>query len=82
MIVSAFCPALAHWRQAYFLVTAFKRKAFNAQAAWLRCLNGAAFASLKKYPSDFFNPPLADQTCLTAGRPNEVPYETTGNNVE
>ena len=35
-------PDLSHWRQAYFLVTAFKRKAFNAQAAWLRCLNGAA----------------------------------------
>jgi len=55
-------PKKPHWRQAYFLVTAFKRKAFNAQAAWLRCLNGAAFASLKKYPSDFFNPPLADRT--------------------
>jgi hypothetical protein len=28
-----------------------------AQAAWLRCLTGAAFASLKKCPleADFFN---------------------------
>ena len=26
-----------------------------AQAAWPRCLNVAAFASLKKYASHFFN---------------------------
>ena len=45
-----------------FYLTTLKCTAINAQAAWLRCLNGAAFASLKKYPSDFFNPPLADRT--------------------
>jgi hypothetical protein len=29
---------------------------FFAQAAWLRNCNATDFSSLKKYPSDFFNP--------------------------
>jgi len=38
-----------------FVLTTFKCKVLSAQAAWLRCLNSAAFASLKKYASHFFN---------------------------
>jgi hypothetical protein len=47
-----------------------------AQAAWLRCLNGAAFASLKKLPSDFFN------SDFVGTEPKEAPYETTGKSIE
>ncbi len=47
-----------------------------AQAAWLRCLNCAAFASLKKYAAHFFN------SAFDATEPKEAPYETTGINVE
>jgi hypothetical protein len=49
-----------------------------AQAAWLRCPIGAAFASLKKYPlkADFFNHAFG----LT--EPKEAPYVTTGNNLK
>jgi hypothetical protein len=48
-----------------------------AQAAWLRCPNGAAFASLKKCPpkADFFNPDFVGT------EPKEAPYVTTGNNL-
>ena len=48
----------------------------KAQAAWLRCLSGATFASLKKYPSDFFN------SDFVGTEPKEAPYETTGNSVK
>jgi hypothetical protein len=50
----------------------------SAQAAWLRCLTGAAFASLKKCPleADFFNSGCAGT------EPKEAPYETTGNNLK
>jgi hypothetical protein len=48
----------------------------NAQAAWLHCLSGAAFASLKKYASHFFNSGFAGT------EPKEAPYETTGRSVE
>ena len=54
----------------------FKSNVRNAQAAWLRYLNGAAFASLKKYPSDFFN------SDFVGNEPKEAPYEITGNSVE
>ncbi len=47
--------------------------AFIAQAAWLRCFNSAAFASLKKLPSDFSN------RAFGATEPKKAPYETTGN---
>jgi hypothetical protein len=49
-----------------------------AQAAWLRCLTGAAFASLKKCPleADFFNHTFG------VTEPKEAPYETTGNNLK
>ena len=50
----------------------FKCKALNVQAAWLRCLNSAAFASLKKYASHFFN------CAFGATEPKEAPYETAG----
>jgi hypothetical protein len=48
------------------------------KAAWLRCLNGTAFASLKKYPleADFFNPDFVGT------EPKEAPFETTGNNLK
>jgi hypothetical protein len=52
------------------------RNVCNAQAAWLRCLSSAAFASLKKYPSDFFNSDFAGT------EPKEAPYETTGKSVK
>jgi len=48
----------------------------NAQAVWLRCLNSAAFGSLKKYAAHFFNFDFVET------EPKEAPYETTGNNVE
>jgi hypothetical protein len=51
---------------------------FYAQAAWLRCLNGAAFASLKKCPleADFFN------HAFGVTEPKEAPFVTTGNNLK
>ena len=55
-----------------FILTAFKRNVLNAQAAWLRCLNSAAFASLKKYAAHFFN------SAIGGTEPKEAPYETTG----
>ena len=54
----------------------FKYNYKKAQAAWLRCFNGATFASLKKYPSDFFN------SDFVGTEPKEAPYEITGNSVE
>jgi len=53
-----------------------KSNVCNAQAAWLRYLNSAAFASLKKYPSDFFN------SDFVGTEPKEAPYEITDNSVE
>ena len=46
-----------------------------AQAAWPRCLNVAAFASLKKYASHFFN------HAFGVTEPKEATYETTGKSV-
>jgi len=54
----------------------FKYKTLNAQAAWLRCLNSAAFASLKKYASHFFN------STFGGTEPKKALYETTGNGCE
>jgi hypothetical protein len=48
----------------------------QAQAPWLRCIIGAAFASLKKYASHFFN------SDFVGTEPKEAPYETTGNSVK
>jgi hypothetical protein len=47
-------------------------QSFIAQAAWLRKLNSTPFASLKKYPSDFFN------YNFVVTEPNKVLYELTG----
>ena len=55
-----------------FVLTRFKCMALIAQAAWLRCLNSAAFASLKKYASHFFN------SAFGGTEPKEALYETTG----
>jgi len=55
-----------------FVLTKFKCKVHIAQAAWLRCLNSAAFASLKKYASHFFN------SAFGGTEPKEALYETTG----
>ena len=66
---------ISYWRQANFILIRFKCNARNAQAAWLRCLNGTAFASLKKYASHFFN------HAFSVTEPKEAPYETTGKSV-
>jgi hypothetical protein len=47
------------------------------KAAWLRCLNGAAFASLKKISFGFFSIPT-----FVGTEPKEAPFETTGNNLK
>jgi hypothetical protein len=62
---------------ANFFYTALNYSYLYAQAAWLRCHNGAAFASLKKYPleADFFN------HAFGMTEPKEAPYVTTGNNL-
>jgi hypothetical protein len=44
----------------------------RAQAAWLRKLNSTPYASLKKYPSDFFN------YNFVVTEAYEVLYELTG----
>ncbi len=49
-----------------------------AQAAWLRCHTGAAFASLKKIPFGFFSIP----TLSGPNPPRRTPYVTTGNNLK
>ncbi len=49
---------------------------FFVQATGLRCLNGAALASLKKYAAHFFNSGFAGT------EPNEAPYKTTGGKCE
>ena len=43
-----------HKRKANFIRALHKCNVCIAQAAWLRCLNGAAFASLKKIFFGFF----------------------------
>jgi uncharacterized membrane protein YdjX (TVP38/TMEM64 family) len=47
------------------------------KAAWLRCLIGAAFASLKKISFGFFSIPT-----FVGTEPKEAPYVTTGNNLK
>jgi hypothetical protein len=43
-----------------------------AQAAWLRTCNSTPVASLKKFPSDFFN------HSFSMTEPTDVPYASTG----
>ena len=43
-----------------------------AQAAWLRICNSTPFASLKKFPADFFN------HAFSMTEPKDVPYADTG----
>ncbi len=57
----------------YIFSSDFMVMLFNAQAARLRKLNSTPFASLKKFPTDFFNPYINVGT-----EPNDVPYELTG----
>jgi len=47
------------------------------KAAWLRCLIGTAFASLKKISFGFFSIPT-----FVGTEPKEAPYVTTGNNLK
>ena len=68
-------PASAPVRQANYAITTLKCNARSAQAAWLRCLIAAAFASLKKYATHFFNPAFGGT------EPKEAAYETTGRSV-
>ena len=61
--------------EANFRLATFKCNVRTAQAAWPRCLNVAAFASLKKYASHFFN------HAFGVTEPKEATYETTGKSV-
>ena len=45
---------ISHMREADFCLLSLRFNVFNAQAAWLRGLNSAAFTSLKKYAAHFF----------------------------
>ena len=63
-------------READFCLLSLRFNVFNAQAAWLCCLNSAAFVSLKKYATHFFN------FAFGATEPKETPYETTGIDVK
>jgi len=51
-------------------------KIFWLKPPGLRCLIGAAFASLSRYAAH------RDNSDFVGTEPNEAPYETTGNNVE
>jgi len=63
-------PIFISWHKADVYFGLLEFNVVNAQAAWLRYLNGTAFASLKKYAAHFSNFAFGET------EPKKVPYET------